>query len=107
MNVSVIVATYGASTWEALADARAIPSLIDSGYTELIVNHEREGTLAATRNNAVARAPCDFLCFLDADDELDVCYFDAMKAAFEAWDIHHYRGNMDRRCYAWSQACPR
>lgn len=78
MSVSVIVATYGDASWEALARERAIPSASGQGATEIIQLHLSGGTLAEARNTAAAGASGAWLCFLDADDELAPGYLAAM-----------------------------
>lgn len=81
MNVSVIVATYGDAQWWRLAIARAIPSAWENEPYEVIPRHEDHGTLASARNNAASEATGDWLCFLDADDELAPGYLKAMGQA--------------------------
>jgi glycosyltransferase involved in cell wall biosynthesis len=48
---------------------------------EVIVNHEPDGTIASTRNNAAAQATGDFLLFLDGDDELRHGFLHAISRA--------------------------
>lgn len=93
MSVSVIVATYGDSSWEERAD-RAEASIrpqLDVG--DVIVRHHVRGddgpspaTLRAVRNEAAVYSSGDWLCFVDADDELEVGYLDAMRAAIRCSD---------------------
>lgn len=93
LNVSVIVATFGARAWEEQA-VRAAASAAVQGTHEVIRLHRDDATLAAVRNEAAAGAIGDWLCFLDADDELAAGYLSAMAAAFArtcsspvvAWD---------------------
>lgn len=80
MNISILVCTHGDASWVSRAHARAIPSAEAEQPHELIVEHLEEGTLAETRNLAAERASGDWLCFLDADDELAPGYLDAMAA---------------------------
>ncbi len=81
MSISVLVATYGDMKWESLAWERAIPS--SYGQTEAISLHETYGTVSSSRNAAAELSQRDWLCFLDADDELAPGYIRAMEAAVE------------------------
>jgi glycosyltransferase involved in cell wall biosynthesis len=82
MQVSVIIATYGEPVWEELAETRALPSAAAQNPFQIVLHHEPDGTIASTRNNAAAQAKGEFLCHLDADDELAPGYLDAMQRAY-------------------------
>lgn len=73
MDVTVLVATYGDDAWIELARTRAIPSVTDAP-----VVHHHGLTLHDARNSALEAAATEWVCFLDADDELEPDYFDAM-----------------------------
>lgn len=77
MDVTVIVATYGKSRWRELAYERAVPSA--KRQAPVIQIHGE--TLAGARNAGAAKARTEWLCFLDADDELAPGYFEAIDAA--------------------------
>lgn len=79
MGFSVVVATFGAPEWAELARARAIPSACAEGPLEVIVEHGT--TLAEARNRGAARARGEWLVFLDADDELEPGYLEAIASA--------------------------
>lgn len=81
MTISVIIATYGHTEWVHLARTRAMQSIADSD--DLVMRHEVEGTRASSLNNAAVQATGDWLCFLDADDELAPDYLGAMRRALE------------------------
>lgn len=83
MRVSVIIATYGEPVWEELAETRALPSALDQGAYEVLLDHYPNGTIASARNAIGSRALGDWLCFLDADDELAPNYLGAMRRAFD------------------------
>lgn len=78
MDVTIIVATFGADEWQQRAAAVAVPSAIAQAPPELIVEHGR--TLADARNTAARRARGEWLCFLDADDELEPDYLATLTA---------------------------
>lgn len=83
MNISVVIATYGADSWAELAQRRAIPSLNDQNYFEVLVGHDPDGTISSVRNELASKASGDWLAFLDADDEFASGYLDAMVRAGE------------------------
>ena len=79
--ITVIIATYGDSAWETMAEERAWPSVIGQNPAQLITEHQPDGNIAAARNAAAERATQDWLLFLDADDELAPGYLHAMTNA--------------------------
>ena len=83
VNVSVLIATFGEPRWERLAWDRARPSAEMQGAEEILCFHDPEGTLASARNELGRTAKGDWLCFLDADDELAPGYLDAMQRIHE------------------------
>lgn len=83
MRTAIIIATHGQDEWQELAWSRAYPSAIQQGADGIIVWHEPRGTLAEARNNAARDASADWLCFLDADDELAPGYLAAMQEKYE------------------------
>lgn len=83
MLTSIIIATYGAESWRQLALKRAFPSAKDQGAHEIIVGHDGESSLSHVRNVLAEKATGEWLCFLDADDELAPGYLGAMERALE------------------------
>lgn len=77
MDVTVIVGTYGGAEWPRLAEARAIPSVPRDVFSV----HVHANTLHDARNEGALQATTEWLCFLDADDELEPGYFDTMSRA--------------------------
>lgn len=75
-TTSIIVATFGDERWAELAQARAVPSAERQNPVEVIVEHGIR--LHEARNAGARRARGEWLCFLDADDELEAGYLDAM-----------------------------
>ena len=80
MRVSVLIATYGEESWRDLAWSRAYPSVTEA--FEVSCFHDPEGTIATVRNEMARTARGDWLCFLDADDELAPGYLGAMGRAY-------------------------
>lgn len=80
MNVAIVIATHGEQAWADLAWSRAYPSTVNQGATEVIVEHYDNATLAQARNAAASKASAEWLCFLDADDELVPGYIGAFAA---------------------------
>lgn len=76
IDVTVLICCHGEARWRDLAYSRAYPSAADQAATE--VWYEPEMTLANVRNLAAGSVDSEWLCFLDADDELDFGYMDAM-----------------------------
>jgi len=85
---SCLIATCGDEAWSELAWKRAYPSAMSQGFDEVIVEHHADATLAQARNRILASADCDVVVFLDADDELEPGYLDAMKRALEIVGDH-------------------
>lgn len=72
---TVVVGTFGGRNWAELAQRRAIPSVPDG----VPVIHEHRSTLAEARNAGLQQVETEFVIHLDADDELDAGYIEAMK----------------------------
>jgi glycosyltransferase involved in cell wall biosynthesis len=66
--ITVCISTYGDGQWQLQA-ATARASV--NGAAEVIKWHDDHGTIATARNGAADQATGDWLCFLDADDQLD------------------------------------
>lgn len=81
MKVSILICTYGDPAWGELAWTRAYPSTVEQGAYEILVEHDAEMYLDEVRNMTAGRATGDWLCFLDADDELAPGYLAAMQNA--------------------------
>lgn len=75
MDVTVLIGTYGDVEWVTLAQQRAAPSAEALGVP---VVHVHADTLHEARNACLAKASSEWVCWLDADDELVSGYFDRM-----------------------------
>lgn len=71
---SIIIASYGDDSWGELATQRALPSARSQDPHEVLVGHDPEGDIASVRNELAQKAKGNWLCFLDADDELEPGY---------------------------------
>jgi glycosyltransferase involved in cell wall biosynthesis len=81
-DVAVIVATFGEDRWAQLARTVAVPSAEAERPAELIVHHGAAGEqLHQARNDAAGLARSEWLCFLDADDQLEPGYLAALLSA--------------------------
>lgn len=80
-EIAVCISSYGESQWEELALARAMPSTEAAGATTVECCHLPTGTLAEARNQAASQTTAAWLCFLDADDELEAGFIPAMQQA--------------------------
>lgn len=83
-DCTVIVGTFGEEHWRELAQERAIPSA-EQQAPVIHVHGDVEATygasLAHARNQGAEQADSEWLCFLDADDELMPGFVDAMERA--------------------------
>jgi glycosyltransferase involved in cell wall biosynthesis len=75
-DLTILICAHGQPLWRDLAYARAFPSAAEQALT--LVHYDPDATLAQVRNTAAQEADTEWLCFLDADDELDFGYVDAM-----------------------------
>lgn len=82
--ISIVITTYGAPEWADLAWSRAYPSALDQGAENIVVHHAPDLPIGPARNEAASQVPSDdWLCFLDADDELEPGYLVAMRQELE------------------------
>ncbi len=75
LDVTVVIGTYGGEEWRDLAVRRAIPSARALGVDIVAVHGE---SLHQARNDGLSRVRTDRVVFLDADDELEPGYAEAM-----------------------------
>lgn len=73
MDVTVAVCTYGDDHWQQLAQ-RAIAS----AETQAPVTHIHGDSLHGARNQALDHVDTPWIVYLDADDELEAGYIDAL-----------------------------
>lgn len=74
-DVTILVATYGTTAWEQLANTRAIPSAQKQGVP---VIHRHAATLHGARNACLHAAGTEWIVHLDADDQLEPGYIETM-----------------------------
>lgn len=77
MEVTICCGTFGEMEWGRLAQDRAKPSAL-AECPEWRHVHLGDGTLAEARNLALAEVETEFVIFLDADDQLEPGYVEAM-----------------------------
>lgn len=78
MDVGILVCTFGDERWRRLGDesyARAADL-----YPASVFRHHGGDSIADTRNAAAEHVRTLWFCFLDADDELEPGYLEAMTA---------------------------
>lgn len=77
-SVDVVIATFGdKDLWDVLAE-RAVASAENQTIRPGTIIRSHEVDLAQARNYGAAQSNADWLIFLDADDELDPYYVEAM-----------------------------
>lgn len=103
LDVSVVVATFGAGEWITLARERAVPSAQALGVP---VFHVHDFTLHQARNAGLGFVESEWVCFLDADDELEAGYFEAMAEGTADLRAPAVRYVRDRR-RKWGTRVPR
>lgn len=79
MRIACCIATCGDPAWSDLARRRALPSCAAQQPDELITVHRDVNDVCAARNAAARAATSDWLIFVDADDELEPGYLDALR----------------------------
>lgn len=109
VNVRVLICTHGTDEWRDLAVEHALPSIASRG-TSVQCLHLPDATLAEVRNRAARDAVgVEWLCYLDADDQLDEGYVAAMQRAYlreGPWDapallLPHVQRVVDGRRHGW------
>lgn len=75
MDVTVAICTFGGSEWQQLAHERAFPS---AHALDVPIVEVHADTLHDARNRALDLIDTEWICYLDADDELEAGYFDHM-----------------------------
>lgn len=94
MDVTVVVGTFGSQHWVKLAE-RAIRS----AESQAPVIHRHESTLAEARNAGLAEVKTEWVVHLDADDELEPGYIEAMAkgtADLRAPSVRYVRNRQER-----------
>lgn len=93
MNCTVVISTFGNARWQLLAQERAIPSAMALGVP-VIYNHG--DSLHEARNAGLHQVTTEWVCHLDADDELELGFFDEMELVnsdLRAPAIRYYPGH--------------
>ena len=80
MEATVIIGTFGNPSWHTMGCTRAGPT-VEAQTVPTDHLHIHGPDLASARNQGAAEASTDWICFLDADDQLDPGYIEAMLAA--------------------------
>ncbi len=78
MDVTIAIATFGDPSWRELANDRARPSAIAAGADVVAAYHG--DSLHEARNELLEQARTEWIVYLDADDELEPGYLQAMAA---------------------------
>ena len=78
MDATIVIATYGDNKWFDIADAYSLKSSRILFKDTPIIRLHGGKTLAQSRNTAASMVETEWICFLDADDELASDYFTVM-----------------------------
>lgn len=95
--MDIVVATFGEARWQELARHRAAPSAKEQG--RVILSHGQ--SLSEARNAGLSEVRSELCIFLDADDELEPGYVDAMEqgtADLRAPRVRYVRHGRPRQC---------
>ncbi len=95
-DVTVIVATFGSDDWARRGRDTADRVAASHGVPVVRVHAD---VLHTARNYGADLAPGVWRCFLDADDDLEVGYFDAMAHAARRHGPHTLLAPAVRYCY--------
>lgn len=76
-NIEIILVNDGSTDGTREAIAEYEPQFSDRGYEVVIIDQENQGVAAATRNGLIA-VTGEYVCQVDADDELDPEYVSTM-----------------------------
>jgi hypothetical protein len=79
-SFAICIASHGDPEWGDLARERALPSAITQGCP-VFIEHDHNETRAQVRNRLAHQSLADYLVFLDADDELEPGFIEAMREA--------------------------
>lgn len=86
MSIGIAVCSYGDWSWKARAK-KACDSALLTSADQVYWRHEDDGeNICEVRNSSVEKLETEWVIFLDADDNLDVNYVDAMREALESTD---------------------
>lgn len=87
--ITVVVGTFGDQSWARKAE-RAIRSANNQTLKPAKVIHSHKDALHTARNFGASEATSDWLCFLDADDELGGDFLERMTATIETLEPDDY-----------------
>jgi glycosyltransferase involved in cell wall biosynthesis len=76
MDVTVAIGTYGSADWVERAHQHPIRSALEAGVPFV---HVHGRTLCDARNAALDAVMSEWVCFVDADDELDRRFFERIE----------------------------
>jgi glycosyltransferase involved in cell wall biosynthesis len=94
IDCSIVVSTFGDEKWKVQATERALPSAKSFGLP-VYYNHEK--TLCEARNAGLYQVQTEFVCHLDADDELAPDFFEHMRKVdgdLRPPSVHHVLQNI-------------
>lgn len=97
MDVTVAIATFGDKDWADMARSRAMPSAAEQGVR---VVHRHGVSLHEARNAVLDAVRTEWIVHLDADDELEPGYFEAMEqgsADLRAPAVRYVRSGSEAR----------
>lgn len=86
MKIAICISSYGDDKWSRMANERALPSALNQEADSIIIEHQPGGNIASCRNAAAKRSIADYICFLDADDELEDNYIYQIRRAIKKAD---------------------
>lgn len=78
IDCSIVISTFGNFKWQLQAQERAIPSAKSFGVPVYYNHVGADKSLHVARNMGLSQVKTEFVCHLDADDELAPGFFEHM-----------------------------
>ena len=85
MDATIVVGTFGSKQWNNMGAKTA--NRLANTFGDVPVIHKHADGLAAARNGAISEAGSEWICIVDADDNLHPNYFKHMSKFADSFDL--------------------